>query len=47
MGKKPSKPDVFSETNLKIGESKVDIIKWVFAFWITLALMIMGLYLKR
>lgn len=32
--------------DLKISEPKVDLIKWVFAFWMTLAPMILGLYLK-
>jgi hypothetical protein len=26
---------------------KVDLIKWVFAFFVTLALMILGLYIKK
>lgn len=30
----------------KIGETKVDIIKWMFGFWITVMLMFIGLYLK-
>ena len=36
------------ETTLvqKIGDSKTDMIKWVFAFFVTLALMIVGFYLK-
>ena len=34
------------KVELKISETKVDLIKWIFAFWITLALMIIGLYLK-
>jgi len=32
--------------NTKIGETKVDIIKWMFGFWITVMLMFIGLYLK-
>ena len=34
-------------TKLDLAEVKVDIIKWVFAFFVTLALMIAGLYLKK
>lgn len=34
-------------TKQDIAESKVDIIKWVFAFFVTLALMIVGLYIKK
>ncbi len=34
-------------TQQDIAESKVDIIKWVFAFFVTLALMILGLYIKK
>ena len=30
----------------KISETKVELLKWIFAFWLTLALMIIGLYLK-
>lgn len=30
----------------QIAESKSDMIKWMFGFFITLALMIVGLYLK-
>jgi hypothetical protein len=36
-----------SKLDLRISETKVDLIKWIFAFWITLALMIIGLYLKN
>jgi hypothetical protein len=36
-----------ANTNLKISESKVDLIKWIFAFWITIVLMFIGLYLKN
>ena len=32
--------------NTKIGETKVDIIKWMFGFWITIILMFIGLYFK-
>lgn len=30
-----------------LANTKVDLIKWVFAMWVTLALMIVGLYLKK
>jgi len=30
----------------KINETKVGIIKWIFAFWITVILMFIGLYFK-
>ncbi len=29
-----------------LNQTKIDLIKWVFAFWITLMIMIAGLYLK-
>ena len=32
---------------VKIAETKVDLIKWVFAFFAALSLMIVGLYLKK
>lgn len=41
-----TKEDI-AKLDTKISESKVDVIKWVFAFWITLALMIVGLYLRK
>jgi hypothetical protein len=28
-------------------DDKVDMIKWMFAFWVTLILMIIGLYIKK
>ena len=31
----------------KLAETKVDIIKWVFSFFIAIALMIIGLYIKK
>jgi hypothetical protein len=31
----------------KIAETKVDLIKWVFAFFAALAVMIVGLYLRK
>src|SRR5687767_3075863 len=39
--------DDLAKTNLKISETKVDMIKWLFAFWVTLVLLIIGLYLKN
>lgn len=33
-------------TKEDLANTKVDIIKWVFAFFVTLALLIVGLYLK-
>ena len=38
-----TKQDI-SEVRLEIKETKNDMIKWFFAFFITLALMILGLY---
>ena len=32
-------------TKQDLAETKVDLIKWIFAFWITLVLLIVGLYL--
>lgn len=34
-------------TKQDLAESKVDIIKWMVAMWLTLALMLVGLYLKK
>jgi hypothetical protein len=31
----------------KIAESKFDVIKWAFSFFVALALMIIGLYVKK
>ena len=31
----------------KLAETKVDLIKWVFGFFMALALMVIGLYLKK
>nr|WP_315155002.1 hypothetical protein [uncultured Flavobacterium sp.] len=31
----------------KLAETKIDSIKWVFSFFIVIALMIIGLYLKK
>jgi len=36
-----------SELEAKISETKVDLIKWMFAFWVTLVLMIVGIYFKK
>jgi hypothetical protein len=36
-----------SRLELKINETKVETIRWVFAFWISLAVMIFGIYLKK
>ncbi len=38
---------VKGELQKGISDSKVEIIKWVFAFFATLALMIVGLYIKK
>ena len=34
-------------TKEDLANTKNDLIKWVFAFFVTLALMIIGLYLKK
>lgn len=34
-------------TKKDLAEQKTDIIRWVFAFFVTLALMILGLYIKK
>ena len=34
-------------TKEDLANTKVDLIKWIFALWVTLALMIVGLYLKK
>ncbi|MHB8403552.1 MAG: hypothetical protein ACYDCN_16245 [Bacteroidia bacterium] len=39
--------DDINSVKLEIANTKVDIIKWVFTFFATLALMIMGLYFKK
>lgn len=31
----------------KISNVKVDLIKWMFAFWVTVVLMLVGLYFKN
>lgn len=36
--------DDFHKLDMKIEQSKSDMIKWFFAFFITLVLMILGLY---
>lgn len=38
--------EVKSELKQEISQAKVDMIKWFVAFFITLALMIIGLYFK-
>jgi len=35
------------ETHTRIAETKADIISWVFAFFAALALLILGLYLRK
>jgi len=45
-----TKEDVaIAKVDLKedLANTKVDLIKWIFALWVTLALMIIGLYLKK
>jgi hypothetical protein len=34
-------------TKEDLHQTKVDLIKWVFAFWVTLMLMIAGLYIRK
>ena len=41
-----TKEDIAS-VRLEIKEAKLETIKWVFAFFVTLALMILGLYIKH
>ena len=41
-----SKEDI-AKLESKISETKVDLIKWVFTFFAVLAIMIIGLYLKK
>jgi hypothetical protein len=31
----------------RIDQSKVEMIKWMFAFWVTIVLMFIGLYIKN
>jgi hypothetical protein len=40
-----SKEDI-ANVRLEIKETKTELIRWVFAFFVTLALMILGLYVK-
>jgi hypothetical protein len=35
-----------SKLDNKINETKIDIIKWIFAFWVTVILLFIGLYFK-
>ena len=39
--------DDFHRIELKIEQSKTDTLKWIFGCFITLALMILGIYLKK
>jgi len=39
--------DDLARIELKIADSKVELMRWMFALWVTLALMIIGLYLKN
>jgi hypothetical protein len=41
-----TKEDI-ATVRLEIKEAKTDMIKWVFAFFVALSLMIIGLYLKK
>ena len=41
-----TKEDV-SQLRVEIAQSKNDMIKWFVAFFVTLALMILGLYIKK
>lgn len=42
-----STKDDISKLETKLAETKVDIIKWVFSFFVAIALMIIGLYIKK
>ena len=42
-----STKDDISKLETKLAETKVDIIKWVFSFFLAIALMIIGLYIKK
>ncbi len=39
--------DDISNVEKKIIESKTEMIKWMFAFWVTIVLMFIGLYIKN
>ena len=39
--------DDINKLESKISETKVDLIKWVFTFFAAIAVMIIGLYLKK
>lgn len=41
-----TKKDI-AELGAKIAESKSDMVKWMFSFFVALSLMIIGLYLKK
>lgn len=34
-------------TKEDLGQAKIDLIKWMFAFWVTIVLMFIGLYIKN
>ena len=34
-------------TKEDLAHAKVDLIKWMFAFWVTIVLMFIGLYIKN
>ncbi len=44
--KASTKEDV-ADLKVRIAEAKSDTIKWVFTFFVTIALMIVGLYIRR
>lgn len=39
--------DLRYATKDNFSQQKSDLIKWIFTFWISLAIMILGLYLKK
>ena len=39
--------DLRYATKDNLSQQKFDLIKWIFTFWISLAIMILGLYLKK
>lgn len=41
-----TKEDI-AATKEDITKAKIEMIKWMFAFWVTLVLMIIGIYLKK
>ena len=38
--------DDLKRLELKISETKVDMIKWMFAFWVTIVLLSIGIYIR-